>query len=561
MVNQIFKRYKARLIRSRTRTSRPHLVLAMHSNATADSTSAGPRRRTQRRPLACRACTRSKVRCDKTVPCSRCRKRGIACEREDVQLSTKYAKNQVVGSQDDDGTRVGADVGDVMILDRESRLLPSTDFQNTTSGSRHISPSSPSDGPDSQTVHVAAPLRDIYGKQAEFEDLATAVEGLAWGRHQCHRYPHHDCLQVESLSALNCGKVQSYKVTSNHPPPDLAQTLVDFHVRVLAWTHNVLHVPTFQIQCERFWQSSTVENIQWLATYYAVLTSSAWTLQNSQTSLSLPEVGRDYARELFDLMMTTLNETRFASQHSIYSVQAICIAGLVANVLGESDLLTVSVNASVRIAQCLGLHRIGSTLGSDPPEIVIAKEVGRRVWWKLVEMDQHSMPYTGSCCINMQQLTTARPLNCNDGDLLDQPESMLTSSSYSLIMINMAVLIPTLLDGLWNLQDNASRYEHVINMDRRMRSLVANIPSAILRSNGTVPYEPEWLPLARRTLAIAAADKVRSNTCALETCVGALTCVDHNDTQVVSGPKFSIASILVHAEHLRQRCYHNTPRA
>jgi hypothetical protein len=70
---------------------------------------------------------------------------------------------------------------------------------------------------------------------------------------------------------------------------------------------------------------------------------------------------------------------------------------MVANVLDSSDQMTVLVNAAVRIAQCLGLHRI-----PDEPEAsldwstVVQREVGRRIWWKLVELDYHSMPYTGT---------------------------------------------------------------------------------------------------------------------------------------------------------------------
>ena len=32
-------------------------------------------------------------------------------------------------------------------------------------------------------------------------------------------------------------------------------------------------------------------------------------------------------------------------------------------------------------------------------EVSWEREVGRRVWWKLVELDYHSMPYTGTLSI------------------------------------------------------------------------------------------------------------------------------------------------------------------
>ncbi|KAF1979045.1 hypothetical protein BU23DRAFT_647804 [Bimuria novae-zelandiae CBS 107.79] len=47
------------------------------------------KRTSQRQPLACRACTKSKVRCDKNVPCARCFRKNTPCERESVELSAK----------------------------------------------------------------------------------------------------------------------------------------------------------------------------------------------------------------------------------------------------------------------------------------------------------------------------------------------------------------------------------------------------------------------------------------------------------------------------------------
>lgn len=503
-------------------------MVAMDDHVQSSALSpASPRRRTQRRPLACRACTRSKVRCDKTVPCSRCQKRGIACGREDVQISTKYAKIKASQSQIEGNSSGLADVGgNVNTLHDANIALQSHNTEHLTFDSQ----SSPTHQSPAHLVYVVPSLRSHHGKQAEFEDLATAIEGLAWGRHQCHRYPHYDCLQVESTSASNGEKAQTYELPHGHPSAEDARPLVDFHVRMLAWTHNVLHVPTFQDDCNRFWQSGVIVSKQWLATYYAVLSSSAWTLQNSQATTwrNFLQGAEDHAKRFFEMMKSVLNSTDFMGQHSVHSVQAICISGLVANVLGESDALTVMVNAGVRIAQCLGLHRIPESNSSEPWDIYVSREVGRRVWWKLVELDQHSMPYTGSCCINMKQFTTRRPLNCNDHDLLPRPESTLTASSYSLIMVNMALLIPTLLDGLWTIEDSTSRYEHVINVDRRMRALVANIPSAILRSNGTAEVEPEWLQLARRTLAISAADKVRP-----EVQVKIYLCTASNHCQII----------------------------
>lgn len=87
--------------------------------------------------------------------------------------------------------------------------------------------------------------------------------------------------------------------------------------------------------------------------------------------------------------------------HSIISIQAVAIASMVGNVLGKSDLLNSLVRASIGIAQCLGLHHIPDeymirVTSQIPSRKVIDREVGRRVWWKLVQLDYHAAPYTNT---------------------------------------------------------------------------------------------------------------------------------------------------------------------
>lgn len=478
------------------------------TSATLPPTAVLGKRLTQRQPLVCRACTKSKVRCDKTIPCSRCRKRQIPCEREEVQLSSKKQKI----SHADEASESSAS-GDV----KPSVLGRTPDYNNVdrprsvayacTNASGHSAvPAVPTDAKSTMQNIDISPRRP---SRAAFENLATIVEGLAWGRHQCVQYPHRNCSRVESPSEQTSSGALSVNLLAELPDISTARQLVQFHLRFLSWSHNVLHAPTFLRQCETFWTSGTVEDSQWLALYCAVLSASAWSTLNCRKGVLDVDIVNfaPSSRRMFDLMMDVLGQ-QFMSRHTIFSIQAICISGLVANVFGESDLLNTLVNTAIRIAQCLGLHKIPDEEAGETWDDTLDREVGRRIWWKLVEMDYHSTPYTGSCSINTGHFTTRLPLNCNDGDLMGHDEAHLTTSTYSIIMSKMSLCIPKLLDGISKSDDITSRYEHVINIDRQMRKVVTKIPSAILRDHGPTGRGPEWLTLARRTLAITAADKV-----------------------------------------------------
>jgi hypothetical protein len=215
-------------------------------------------RKSQRQPLACRHCTRAKLRCSKDIPCTRCRTKGLACSREAVAVasrSRKATKNQGKSSEprlQSDHTHASTSRQDEEI---ETRPTGPNGRQLETNNNPPASRSPPV---------VTLP---------QFEDLPTAIEGLAWGRHQCHLYPHTECRRPihPALSP------EQYSISDNllSMLPDLATSrmLVDFHLEQLAWYHNTIHVPTFMACCEVFWHSGTMPDPQWLPLYLSVLVS------------------------------------------------------------------------------------------------------------------------------------------------------------------------------------------------------------------------------------------------------------------------------------------------
>ncbi|OAG06575.1 uncharacterized protein CC84DRAFT_1053897, partial [Paraphaeosphaeria sporulosa] len=463
-------------------------------------------RLSQRQPLACVACTKSKVRCDKHIPCARCFRRNTPCERETVELSRRRRRKSAFGSRatDEEWSLLGkcsipAEVPDGM------PFLPELRANSVTSSLRE----NPNPSHRAPSLSAAKVPQDVASAQVKFEDLATCIEGLAWGRHQCHKYPHRNCLRFGTQHDTSMRGPLAEDLLEKLPDVATARRMIEFHVRLLSWYHNVLHIPTFLAQCETFWRSAYIEDGQWLAMYCAVLSASAWSIHNSPGCQDCFDVLHTCPSptELFSVVGNILNVEDFMSRHTIFSLQAICISGMVANVLGKSDLLITWLNASIRIAQCLGLHRIGDETSGDTWSEAVEKEIGRRVWLKLVELDYHSIPYTGTYSISLKHCSTKPPGNCND-DFQPQNEAILTASTYTLTQAKMAVLIPALLDGPSAGDDVASRYEHVIAIDRQMRQLVAGIPTPLLRQSSSVASNPEWLTLARRTLAIAAADKI-----------------------------------------------------
>jgi hypothetical protein len=77
----------------------------------------------------------------------------------------------------------------------------------------------------------------------------------------------------------------------------------------------------------------------------------------------------------------------------MWTVQAIAILTLCGHNVCESDLLSSLLAVGIKTAQTLGLHSLAGREG-DPIEL----ELGRRVWWGLVQEDWFAIPFRGVWC-------------------------------------------------------------------------------------------------------------------------------------------------------------------
>jgi hypothetical protein len=130
-------------------------------------------------------------------------------------------------------------------------------------------------------------------------------------------------------------------------------------------------------------------------------------------------------------------------------------------------------------------------------------------------------------------------------------------------MAKIAQLMPSILEQMYIAEDDAAKYQAVLEADRRMRKLVGALPGVVLRAQDPA-LEPKasWIPTARRTLAISAADKV---------CLVACSChlikiadeflIDHHDSQTFPSEELSNTFVPVHTENLCLRRNDNTPGA
>ncbi|KAJ9156228.1 C6 zinc finger domain containing protein [Pleurostoma richardsiae] len=447
-------------------------------------------------------------------------KASIASAADDLDNRIRTLEH---GGPSEETTPAMADNREGSIL---TKRLDSVETDNDIlSSSQHPERVPENDGTESRRLSNTAEVA-VDKVQTDNASILTAVEFLAWGRNIRACYPHRACTcyqhrRYSELVSINSDPSWLGRIAMPvHLEEDIlipvgsARKVIDFHLTNIHWHHNAFHCSTFLHKCEQFWLSGTVDHPLWLALYFAVSSVSLWTLLNNhhrRQELGI-EFDEDLVQKQFQAMVNILYEENFLEQLSLYSIQAIVISTRIAHNLGRSDLNATLVGAAVRIAHCLGLHKISdSSVGLSYNEQV-ELETGKRVWRQLVIQDHFQIPFTDTYVIHPLQFITPLPKNCSDDDMIERDSEVATNSSYVIMLARSAAQIPPLLDGLGPMgarKPIREIYDHVLYCDKEMRASVQRIPVFLLR--GTDPGSGNalpWLPLARRTLAISAAEKI-----------------------------------------------------
>lgn len=232
------------------------------------------------------------MRCSKTVPCGNCVRRGIPdqCVREAVILSKELPK-YALGSRSVKRTGTGRksdrrdvedtekDVdnsrrqgGDDNFGSRDGIRIDSVDTYQTLNVENNLAPSQISSlvsvtsrGPGSNTnISPSIDHNDIHQSPSHGHDgrltmeAADTLESLVWGSHRA---------TVEVYQGRNRALNISGSLSNEQE-----KQVLEFHRRHVAWTHNVLHMPKFALECERHRQTEySLPTVGWLSLYYAVL--------------------------------------------------------------------------------------------------------------------------------------------------------------------------------------------------------------------------------------------------------------------------------------------------
>ncbi|KAK5094992.1 hypothetical protein LTS08_008388 [Lithohypha guttulata] len=188
------------------------------------------------------------------------------------------------------------------------------------------------------------------------------------------------------------------------------------------------------------------------------------------------------------------------------------------HILGFSNTQSTLHGAGLKIAQGLGLQRLGSEvdevitndrdLTPARREKIVRREVGRRVWGQLCNQDWFSIPFSEMYTIQRSHFSTLRPQHIDDHTLLPIPAHEPSSTSFARCLNDIAAIMPQTLDAITNASTLYTKYEQVLHYDAKMRALGSEgTPSFLLATEPIRAEWPHWIPWARRSLKLCLAHK------------------------------------------------------
>lgn len=497
-------------------------------------------------------------KCDRNIPCGRCVKRGDAdkCSREwpdggyDPKLHRIYPRSSTGAAQSPGGTSASPTEANNA---SETGIHPSLRTPASTSSSRP-SPQTQSLPKPRAQANTSKYANNLGSQPTEAptnnDSNTTAVlDFITWGRPKLSDYdlkalellkePHQsggvadrikDC--VPDWDVASClggtGAAQVSFLQLLLPSRRQVFLLVEYHLNSILWYHGCFHGPTFYEELKEAYKAPSGlqirdTDLRWTGLLFSILAGSM-TCANEQLALSWGFKKSERAkltRQWYKATVTCLNLSDYMWRHHVYSVEAILTLTMSAHVLGFSNTQSTLLGAALKIAQGLGLQRLGpeddvnsltgAAIVTTHPlrDKTIKRETGRRLWAQLCIQDWFSIPFSEMYSIQKIHFTTLKPMHCDEHTMQPLSDDVPSMTSFPNFLYSFAELMPQIHDAIVSSNTLFTKYEQVLDYDAKIRTMATEgLPKFFSVQEPISSEWPQFIPWARRGLTICFAHKI-----------------------------------------------------
>ncbi|KAH6672696.1 fungal-specific transcription factor domain-containing protein [Plectosphaerella plurivora] len=393
------------------------------------------------KPRSCVVCRSRKVRCDKRLPCSNCRRANIACvaatsddrpprwaRRLDrlVAAPAAVAPGQPAQTPDPATVQVMERLRGLERLVKElggqlqaQQGTPSGSPPNAApspDGGRATTSASPSSGFWSRVSDELDALKhDSQGlpladSDASDDDMDFPGDGSSTTRESHRGGPERNGL----LFGHNLLTSPGHDLAAFRPLPSQVPFLISVFNENVNFGLQIVHAPALDRLARAARTAppaSPSDDALLFAVYYAAVTS----MEDADVlaSFGAPKADLNYRFRLG--LEHALARADFVRLPDLALVQAFVIFLALARRHDSPRYVWMMAGLAIRMGQAIGLHRDGARLAHLSP---FEAEIRRRVWWCLVLLDIRASEDQGTeFTIAPGSFDTRMPLSLNDGDI------------------------------------------------------------------------------------------------------------------------------------------------
>lgn len=321
-------------------------------------------------------------KCDRNQPCSRCIKRGEPdkCTREWPKGGYDPKRHRVYPRPEKDGEGAG---DSPVSGEGEGRQHEHDHDENEmspigVSGGRMRNGSmvSSASGQQQPRIHSS-------GNQSQDKEV---LEFITWGRENLSDYQlkSFDLLKEpfknnarpcpEQEFSNGFGNAHGQQISFLQlllPRREQVFYLTDYHIKIVLWYHACFHGDTFRAEVQAQYMGGgglqlAKTDLRWSALLFAVMSASMACASDQLTASWGFQKGEraKLMRQWYKASLSCLNLADYMWRHHLNSISAICVLTMSGHILGFSNTQSTLHGAGLKIAQGLGLQR----LGAEPDE-------------------------------------------------------------------------------------------------------------------------------------------------------------------------------------------------
>lgn len=364
-------------------------------------------------PYTCQSCVRRKVRCDRTIPaCSSCAKTKLECIYRAPPPPRPRRRKRSTG----DGEDVDPDARGNLPRKTES---PSHKKEGEPrQGNKSLVPVRTSDHVDPVGIGtlLSGNGKSRYIDSRLWVDARKELDVREMSGHEeddDQNAPVGNTRLVQNpISSALLGDQQS--LSAYHPDHQDAMKLWATHVQNVEPLCKVLHIPTTARIVETVSQqplsASRADECLLFSIYHFAVFSMA---------------DDSCMREFGQSRTALLHRYQFAVRQALVNaswlkttempvMQAYVLFLIVMRSQTDHNTFWIMTGVAIRIAQRMGLHRDGESLGLPPFDV----QMRRRLWWQLLPLDGYAGQLSGTgISVPPNSWDTKPPLNVNDDQI------------------------------------------------------------------------------------------------------------------------------------------------